>query len=87
MLYGRILSGNGRHHPHDRLKGPVDGKEVYDKINDEIENKEPRAYVFMSKKTEDAFFEYKIQIFEDGLRYYLTEFNDRVHTAKKILSV
>ncbi|CUX35062.1 hypothetical protein BN3590_00926 [Clostridium sp. C105KSO15] len=46
-------------------KGPVDGEEIYDEINDEIENKEPGAYVFMSKKTDDTFFEYKIQIFED----------------------
>ncbi|WP_077611124.1 hypothetical protein [Clostridium sp. Marseille-P2415] len=45
--------------------GPVNGEEIYDEICDEIEDKEPGAYVFMSKKTEDTFFEYKIQIFED----------------------
>ncbi len=37
-------------------KGPVDGEEIYDEICDEIEDKEPGAYVFMSKKTDDTFF-------------------------------
>ena len=46
-------------------KGPVDGEEIYDEISDEIYDNEPGAYVFMSKKTDDTFFEYKIQIFED----------------------
>ncbi len=46
-------------------QGPVDGEEIYDEICDEIEDKEPGAYVFMSKKTDDTFFEYKIQVFED----------------------
>lgn len=45
--------------------GPVDGEEIYDEICDEIEDKEPGAYVFLSKKTDDTFFEYKLQIFED----------------------
>ncbi|MEY8354839.1 hypothetical protein AALB39_15980 [Lachnospiraceae bacterium 54-53] len=45
--------------------GPVSGEEIYDEICDEIEDKEPGAYVFMSKRTDDIFFEYKIQIFED----------------------
>lgn len=45
---------------------PVDGEELYNEICDEIENREPGAYVFMSKKTEDTFYEYKIQIFEEN---------------------
>lgn len=45
--------------------GPVNGQEIYDEICDEIEDREPGAYVFMSKKTDEIFFEYKIQIFED----------------------
>ncbi|MDK2967014.1 MULTISPECIES: hypothetical protein [Lacrimispora] len=45
--------------------GPVSGQDIYDEICDEIEDKEPGAYVFMSKKTDEIFFEYKIQIFED----------------------
>lgn len=46
-------------------QGPVSGEEIYDEICDEIENKEPGAYIFMSKKTDSIFFEYKIQVFED----------------------
>ncbi len=46
-------------------EGPVSGQDIYDEICDEIEDKEPGAYVFMSKKTDEIFFEYKIQIFED----------------------
>lgn len=45
--------------------GPVDGAEIYNEICDEMEGKEPGAYVFMVKKTDEIFFEYKIQIFED----------------------
>ena len=45
--------------------GPVHGEEIYDEICDEIEDKEPGAYIFMSKKTDEIFFEYKIQVFED----------------------
>lgn len=46
-------------------EGSVNGQDIYDEICDEIEDKEPGAYVFMSKKTDEIFFEYKIQIFED----------------------
>lgn len=46
-------------------EGPVNGEEIYNDICDEIDDKEPGAYIFMSKKTDDTFFEYKIQIFED----------------------
>ena len=45
---------------------PADGEEIYNEICDEIENREPGAYVFFSKKTDDTFFEYRLQIFEDN---------------------
>jgi hypothetical protein len=60
--------------------GPVDGEEIYDEISDEIEDKEPGAYVFMSKKTEDTFFEYKIQVFEDQFNLSAID----IHTSDKI---
>ena len=44
----------------------ADGEEIYNEICDEIENREPGAYVFFSKKTDDVFFEYRLQIFEDN---------------------
>ncbi|WP_124067927.1 hypothetical protein [Clostridium sp. E02] len=44
---------------------PVSGEEIYQEICDQMDEKEPGAYIFMSKITGDTFFEYNIQIFED----------------------
>ena len=46
--------------------GMVDGRQVYNEICDEIEDKEPGSYIFMSKVEEDFFFEYKIDVMEDN---------------------
>lgn len=46
-------------------EGNVDGESIYNEICDEIEGKEEGAYVFMSKRTDDTFFEYRIEIFEE----------------------
>ena len=43
----------------------VSGQEVYDDICDEIEDKENGSYLFMSKKDNDIYFEYKIDIMDD----------------------
>lgn len=45
--------------------GFVNGMEIYDEICDEIEGKENGSYIFMSKKEEDVFFEYKIDIMDE----------------------
>lgn len=45
--------------------GPVDGEEIYNEICDEIEQKEPGSYIFMSKKEDGIFYEYKIDVMED----------------------
>ena len=45
--------------------GHINGEEIYEEICDEIENKENGSYIFMSKKEEDVFFEYKIDIMSD----------------------
>lgn len=45
--------------------GPVDGEEIYNEICDEIEGKENGSYIFMSKKEEDVFFEYKIDVMSE----------------------
>lgn len=45
--------------------GPVDGQEIYDEICDEIEERENGSYIFMSKKEEDVFFEYKIDVMDE----------------------
>lgn len=60
--------------------GPVNGEEIYNEICDEIEDKEPGAYIFMSKKTDDTFFEYKIQVFEDQFNLSAID----IHTGDQI---
>jgi hypothetical protein len=46
---------------------PVSGEAIYDCICDEIADKEPGTYLFMSKETDDTFFEYKIDLYEENL--------------------
>lgn len=62
---------------------PVDGEEIYNEICDEIEDKEPGAYIFMSKKTDNTFFEYKIQVFEDQLNLSAID----IHTPDQVYHV
>lgn len=45
--------------------GPAQGEQIYDEICDNLDGKEPGTYLFLSKKTDDVFFEYKIDVFED----------------------
>ena len=60
--------------------GEVDGFEIYDEICDEIEDKEVGSYIFMSKKTDDIFYEYKVDVLEDefNLSYIDIHVNDKV---------
>lgn len=60
--------------------GPVNGEEIYNDICDEIEDKEPGAYIFMLKKTDDTFFEYKIQVFEDQFNLSAID----IHTGDQV---
>lgn len=46
-------------------QGDVTGEEIYDEICDEIEDKEIGSYIFMSKKTDTCYFEYKVDVMED----------------------
>ena len=45
--------------------GEVSGEEIYEEICDEIEEKEEGSYIFMSKKEDDVFFEYKIDVMDE----------------------
>lgn len=58
-------------------EGQANGEEIYNEICDEIEGKEPGAYIFMSKRTDEVFFEYKIQIFEDQFNLSTIDIHDR----------
>lgn len=45
--------------------GQVSGEEIYEEICDQIEGQENGTYIFMSKKEEDTFFEYTIEIMDE----------------------
>ena len=56
--------------------GEVDGYDIYNEICDEIEDKEPGSYIFMSKKTEDMFFEYKVDVMEEEFNLSYIDINE-----------
>lgn len=45
--------------------GEVDGREIYDDICDQIEDKENGEYLLMSKRTDDVWYEYSLQIHDE----------------------
>lgn len=56
-------------------EGEIDGEEIYDEICDEIEERENGSYIFMSKKEDDVFFEYKIDIMDENFNLSYIEIN------------
>ena len=64
-------------------KGSINGEEVYDDICEEIEDKEPGSYIFMCKKEDDTFFEYKIDVLEEdfNLSYLIIHTGDKDYTV------
>lgn len=64
-------------------EGPADGEEIYNDICDQMEDKEEGVYVFMSKKTDHIFFEYKVEIFEDQFNLSYID----LHTPEKVFHV
>ncbi|MGL4344169.1 MAG: hypothetical protein ACRCTE_03150 [Cellulosilyticaceae bacterium] len=55
--------------------GAVNGEEIYDELCDEIEGKENGSYIFMSKKEDDVFFEYKIDVMMDEFNLSYIDIN------------
>ena len=43
----------------------VDGRDVYDDICEQIEDKEPGSYIMLSKFYDDVVFEYTVTVMED----------------------
>ena len=62
---------------------PVDGEDIYNEICDEIEDKEPGTYLFMSKKTDTIFFEYKIDVMEDQFNLSYVD----IHVQDEVIHV
>ena len=63
--------------------GEIDGQDIYEDICDQIEDKEPGSYLLMSKKTDDVFFEYQVDVMEDqfNLGYVDIHEGDKVYHA------
>lgn len=57
----------------------VDGEEIYNEICDEIEDKENGSYIFMNKKDDDTFFEYKVDLMDENfnLSYIIINTKDK----------
>ena len=55
--------------------GEVSGEEIYEEICDEIEEKEEGSYIFMSKKEDDVFFEYKIDVMDEQFNLSYIDIN------------
>lgn len=63
--------------------GHIDGAEIYNEINDEIEDKEPGTYIFMSKKDGGIFFEYKLDVMEDQFNLFCLD----IHTPDQVFHI
>ncbi|MCR5793493.1 MAG: hypothetical protein K6G65_10020 [Lachnospiraceae bacterium] len=63
--------------------GVVDGFEIYQEISDQIEGKENGSYLFMVKKTDTCFFEYKIDVFDEEFNLSYID----IHEGEKVLRV
>ncbi|MBO3446508.1 hypothetical protein, partial [Clostridium sp. CCUG 7971] len=50
-------------------------KNIYDEICDQIEEAENGSYIFMSKKDDDVFFEYKIDVMDDNFNLSYIDIN------------
>ena len=61
----------------------INGQDIYEDICDQIEDKEPGSYLLMSKKTDDVFFEYQVDVMEDqfNLGYVDIHEGDKVYHA------
>lgn len=56
-------------------EGNVSGKDIYDEICDQIEEAENGSYIFMSKKDDDVFFEYKIDVMDENFNLSYIDVN------------
>lgn len=57
----------------------VDGAEIYNDLSDQIEDKENGEYMLMSKKEEDCWYEYRVQIMDDQFNLSVLT----IHTPNK----
>ena len=58
--------------------GKIDGRELYDDICDRIEDKENGEYLLMSKRDDEVWFEYQLQIHDEDFNLSVLT----IHTPK-----
>lgn len=63
--------------------GTLDGEDIYNEICDQIEEKEPGTYLVMSKKGDDFFIEYQIDVYEDQFNLSFMD----IHTSDQVYHV
>ena len=66
--------------------GDIDGQDIYEDICDQIEDKEPGSYLLMSKKTDDVFFEYQVDVMEDQFNLSMWIFTRAIRYITLILT-
>ncbi len=55
--------------------GAVNGEEIYDNISDQVEESENGTYIFMHKQTDDTYFEYKVDVFDEQINLSYVKIN------------
>lgn len=63
--------------------GVVDGEEIYNELCDQIEDKEPGSYLFLSKKEDGVFYEYKVDVMEEAFNLACLD----IHTPSKVFHI
>ena len=56
--------------------GEVDGFAIYEEISDQIEDQENWSYIFMSKKTDTIYYEYKVDIMDEEFNLSYVDIHD-----------
>lgn len=59
--------------------GEVSGFEIYEEINDQIEEKEEGSYILMSKQTDEVYFEYKVDVREEDFNLSYIDIHEGEH--------
>ncbi len=56
--------------------GEVDGFSIYEEISDQIEDQENGSYIFMSKKTDTIYYEYKVDVMDEEFNLSYVDIHD-----------
>ncbi|MDO5292405.1 MAG: hypothetical protein Q4F05_06605 [bacterium] len=60
--------------------GEVNGFEIYNELCDFVDEKENGSYIFLSKKTDDIIFEYKVDINNDDFNLSYVDIKEKDHS-------